>query len=85
MQSGLLQLGADSIRAWPLTKGDGPRAHLELVHFDPPFLEPPIVLAFLAGFRASNTTDLCVSVEPVDITSSSFYLKIGALCPRAPH
>ena len=74
MQSGVLQLGS---AAWPLAKGEGPRAHLEAINFNPPFPEPPIVLTFLAGFRASNETDLRVSVEPVNITANNFFVKIG--------
>lgn len=77
MQSGLLQLGSDTHPTWPLHKGDGGRAHLEQVNFNPAFPEPPIVLTFLAGFKAGNQTDLRVSVEPVNITAAGFYVKVG--------
>lgn len=91
MQSGVLQLGSLPSAAWALAKGEGPRAHLEAINFNPPFPEPPIVLTFLAGFRASNETDLRVSVEPVNITANNFFVKIGThirvalpLCPLTP-
>lgn len=78
MQSGVLSLDSSSVASWPLHKGDGARAYMEMVNFNPPFPEPPIVLAFIAGLRTSNQADLRLNVEPVNITANNFYLKIGS-------
>lgn len=52
--------------------GEGPRKTVELVTFSEPFVNPPMVQVHLSMWDMSNSTNMRVDVQAVDVTGTQF-------------